>query len=450
MGNNSASILSPEALDFAPDLLAIQERAPQRLPRMILLLVVFMLAILVVWAMVAKLDVIAVAEGRLVPLTFTKVVQPAEAGVVAQILVKDGDFVKPGQVLLRLDSRISNADTSALNQDVAIRKLTIKRIDAELRDQPMVLERRDSAELFGRVNAQFEARRKAYTDSLAQEQEALNRARADLRAAGQVRDKLEQTLPTYKKSAEAFGKLEKEGFIGPIAAAEKAREAIEKEQDLKAQESSLQSLQATIGQSQRRLDSLRSQYRSQLQSERMETVSSLNKSGQELEKSSVRATMLEIRAPAAGVVKDLATTTQGAVVAAGALLMNIVPQDEPLQAEVLLKNEDAGFVAKGQRVMVKIAAYPFQKYGMLEGVVDLISADSADPKQAQQNQALQLSYRAIVKIANPTLNGGTSNERLTLSPGMLVAAEIHQGQRTVLEYLLSPVAKVRQEAGRER
>jgi hemolysin D len=444
------SVLSPEALDFAPDLLAIQERAPQRLPRVLLILVVVLLASLGIWSTIAKLDVIAVADGRLVPLTFTKVVQPAEQGVVTDIAVKDGDTVKQGQILLRLDPRINNADTTALNQDVAVKKLTLRRIDAELRDSPMQFDKRDLPELYARINAQFAARRKAYTDSLAQEQEAMNRANADLRSASQVRDKLAQTLPTYKKSADAFATLEKDGYVGPIAAAEKAREAIEKEQDLKAQESTLQGLQAAIAQSEKRMAVLRSQYRSQLENERLETVSTLNKSAQELEKSAVRATLLEIRAPASGVVKDIATTSKGAVVAAGALLMNIVPQDEPLQAEVLLKNEDAGFVAKGQKAMVKVAAYPFQKYGMLEGVVDLISADSTDPRQGQVNQQAALAYRAIVRITDPVLRGGSTAEKLTLSPGMLVAAEINQGQRTVLEYLLSPVAKVRQEAGRER
>ncbi len=190
--------------------------------------------------------------------------------------------------------------------------------------------------------------------------------------------------------------MAKDGYVSELAIKGKEREAIEKEQDLKAQSASMQSLQSAIAISEKKLASIRSQYRSQLETERLETVSVLNRSGQELEKSNAKAGMLEIRAPNAGVVKDLAITTKGAVVSAGVLLMNIVPQDEPMQAEVLLKNEEVGFVAVGQKAAVKVAAYPFQKYGML------------------------------------------------------LTAEIHQGQRTVMEYLLSPVRKVGQEAGRER
>ena len=246
----------------------------------------------------------------------------------------------------------------------------------------------------------------------------------------------------------------KEGFVGELAADEKTREAVEKEQDLQAQVATVQSLRASISQSERKLAGIRSQYRSQLENERIDTVNLLNKSGQELEKSSVKFGQLEIRAPNAGVIKDLATTTRGAVVSAGALLMNIVPRDEPVQAELLLKNEDVGFVAIGQAAKVKVAAYPFQKYGMLTGRVALVSADSTDPKQQPQQQAgqpgTQMTYRAIVRVDTTELTSAATGEKLSLTPGMVVTAEIHQGTRSVLEYLLSPVKKVGQEAARER
>jgi hemolysin D len=442
--------LSLEALDFAPDLLAIQERPPERLPRVLLMVCAALIAVMIVWALFAKLDIIAVAEGRLVPITFTKVVQPAEAGVVSEILVKDGDVVKQGQLLLKLDARLSKADTQALGTDVGLRKLTLRRIESEMSDRPFLFNVGERMDQFRQVEGQFNARRRAFLDSIAQENESLNKAKSELQASKQIFEKLVQTLPSYQQTAIAFRKLAKDGYISEIAIKEKEREAIEKEQDLKAQESNVKSLDAAIAISEKRLASIRSQYRSQLETERLETMSTLNKSDQELEKSTLRAGMLEIRAPNAGVVKDLATTTKGAVVSAGVLLMNIVPQDEPMQAEVVLKNEEAGFVAVGQKATIKIAAYPFQKYGMLEGKVLLLGADSADPKQTPQGQPPNLNYRALVKLNSNYLLSAATNEKLALNPGMIVSAEIHQGQRTVMEYLLSPVRKVGQEAARER
>jgi hemolysin D len=145
---------------------------------------------------------------------------------------------------------------------------------------------------------------------------------------------------------------------------------------------------------------------------------------------------MDIRAPADGVVKDLAVTSVGAVVQAGALLMNIVPKEEPLLAEVMLGNDDAGFVAIGQKVQLKI-----------EGRVTHIGADASESRQGQGAQAP--SYRALVRLARQRFDAA-QDEALTLAPGMLVVAEIHQGDRTVLEYLLSPVQKVAAEAARER
>ena len=441
--------LAPEALDFAPDLLALQERPTSRLPRTILLSLVALVLLLLGWACIFQLDIVASAEGRLVPLTFTKVVQPAEAGVVAEILVKDGQTVQAGELLMRMDERLSVADTTALKKDVALRRLTLRRIDAEMSDRPMLPGKNDPSDLYAQVEGQFRARRQAYQDSVAQETEALNKARADLLAAQQVLSKLSQTLPSYKQSADAYRKLVQEGFVGELAANEKTREAVEKEQDLKTQAATVASLNATIAQSEKRLAALRSQYRSQLENERIETVGQLNRGEQELEKSNVKAGLLDIRAPTAGVVKDLATTTQGAVVQAGAVLMNIVPKEEPLQAEVLLRNEDVGFTAVGQSVKVKVAAYSFQKYGLMEGEVHMISPDATDPKQQVQGQPM-LTYRAIIRLKDTALVDPRSGERRPLNAGMLVTAEIHQGRRTVMEYLLSPVQKVGQEAARER
>jgi hemolysin D len=441
--------LDKEAHDFRPDLLTIQNSPPSAWPRGLLLAVAGLLGLLILWAVFAKLDVVATAQGRLVPMSFTKVVQPAEAGVVLDILVKDGDAVKAGQTLLRLDARLAQSELTGLGKDVNIKKLTLRRIEAELADRPFSGQASDPAEISAQVEAQFRARRQSYTDALAQETEALNKAKADLASAEQVLNKLKQTVPLYRQSAEAYDKLLKEGFVGEVAANEKKREFVEREQDFKAQESNVQSLKAVIAGSEKKLISVRSNYRSQLENERMETLTQLNKSSQELDKSTIRSGLLEIKAPNDGIVKDLAVTTKGAVVQAGSLLLNIVPREEPVQAEVLLSNEDVGFIAVGQKVQIKVAAYPFQKYGLLEGKVLLVAADSSDPKQQQATQQPQLTYRALVSLQTQALVA-PNGDKLALSPGMLISAEIHQGQRTVLEYLLSPVQKVGAEAARER
>ena len=451
--------LASQAHDFAPDLLTVQLSPPSRLPRGVLLGLTGLVGSLLAWSFWAELDIVATAQGRLVPISYTKVVQPAEAGVVSDILVKDGDAVKAGQVLLRLDARLSQTDLTAQGQDVAIKRMTLARIAAELAATDST---GSAAPVFATVpgagmpvlalqmQSQYLARRQAYQDARAQELQSLAKARAERDAGEQVYSKLKQTLPIYAQSAQAYEKLQKEGFVGEVAANEKRRDWMEKSQDLKTQESTMASLQAAIAQSEKRLVSLRSSYQSQLENERIETQTQLTKSSQELDKSTIRSGLLEVRSPTDGVVKDLAVTSKNAVVQSGTLLMNIVPQAESLQAEVLLANEDVGFVAVGQKAQIKIAAYPFTKYGLLEGSVIHVGADASDPKQNNSPQAAALTYRALMKLNNQKLPGFNGVAALALNSGMAVTVEIHQGKRTVMEYLLSPVMKVRAEAARER
>jgi hemolysin D len=444
-------LFATDAADFAPDLLTIQERPPARLPRTVGYVAAGTFALLLAWAIFGQLDIIASAEGRLIPRNYSRVLQPAEAGIVREVLVRDGESVKSGQVLLRMDATTATADMGTLRADAALKALSLRRIDAELRGQPLLVEARDPPEVASQVLAQYRARRQSYLDAIAQEQATLDRAQHDVTAARQQLAKLQATVPLYQQSAQSYQKLVKEGFVSELGANDKIREKIEKEQELKSQEASLAALSAAVEQSRKKLAQIKSGYESQLLNERVELQSQQQRTAGELQKQVYRSGLLELRAAEDGIVKDMVTYTPGAVVQPGAVLLNLVPKDEPLLAEVAIRNEDVGFVAPGQKVKVKLQAYPFQKYGMLEGSVELVNADSLanDPQKATAQGQSPQSYKAVVKLASQELKASNA-EVLKLTPGMVVRAEIHQGRRTVLEYLLSPVQKVAQEAGRER
>jgi len=447
---SSIPILSKRgAASLAPPLEQITLDPPPSASRWTLYTVALLLLALLVWAAVGRLDIVVVAEGKLVPQTLVKIVQPAEAGVIREILVRDGDAVAAGQVLIRLNTDLLDADRRSTDGEVQLRELTLRRIDAELSGRPLLEKRGDDPLMFGQVQAQYTAHRQAYLDAVAQSNAVLTKNTHDLNAARQVLQKLNETLPGYRQAAASYEKLAKQGFVNELASAEKARDLIEKEQDLKAQLAAVESLTAAVDQARRQLDQVTSNGRSQLLNERVDNEDQLQKLRGELSKASYRAALYELRAPQGGVVKDLATTTVGAVVSQGTVLLNLVPQDEPLVVEVQIKNEDVGFVVPGQKVKVKLAAYPFQKYGLLEGHVDQIDADASEPKPNAGGPAAPPTYRAAVRLTQQTLQS-PSHPALTLTPGMLVSAEIIEGDRTILEYLLSPVLKAGNEAGRER
>lgn len=442
--------LAPDAADFAPGLLAIQESPPARMPRLVFYVVGVLFAILLAWSIFGRVDIVASAEGRLVPKTFTKIVQPAEAGIVTEILVKEGQEVAAGQALIRMDATAAMADLGTLKSESALKSLTLRRIDAELQGKPFLMQANDPPALFSQVMAQYHARRQAYLDAVSQEQAVLEKAKYDLAAAQQTLQKLQATLPLYQQSATSYEKLVKEGFVSEMGANDKIRERIEKEQDLKTQAATVQALKSTITQSQKKLAQLKSNYDSQLLNERVENESESRKVNGELTKQQFKSDLLELKAPQAGIVKDLNLTTIGTVVQPGAVLLNVVPKTEPLVTEVAIKNEDVGFVHPGQKAKVKLSAYPFQKYGLIEGTVEHVGADSnTNDAQKQLIQQQPLTYKAFIKLNDQALKA-PSGEELKLTAGMSVVAEIHQGTRSVIEYLTSPVQKVSQEAARER
>jgi len=382
---------------------------------------------------------------------------PWRRGIVKEILVKEGEKVGEGQVLIRMDAVMTQADVKSLQADFQTKRLGLRRIDAQLAGRPLARDKEDSPAHFAQAQAQMEANVRAYENALTQERSLLEKARSDLAAAESTKSKLEQVLPHYVEQERAFEKLQKDGFAGRVMATDKARERIEKEQDLRTQEFVIRSSRALIAQSEAKIAQITADYRRQLQTERVETANQLEKAIQELAKHEHRRGLLELKAPQAGIVKELATHTAGTVAAPGTILMTIVPEGDKLVAEVWVSNQDVGFVREGQGVKVKLAAFQFQKYGMVEGKVVHINADATEaPSPNTRSDALSgrdrpmgpLAFRALVELDAQELLAGAS--RYALAPGMQVSSEIHLGTRSILEYVLSPVQKAWHEAARER
>lgn len=443
--------------EFAPALLRIQSTPPAPMAGAVLFLLVAMFAALVSWSALGRLDIVAVTDGKLVPSSYLKIVQPSEQGVVKEILVHEGEQVKEGQVLVRMDAVLAAADASSLANEFHSRRLALRRIDAQLAGLPMGREPDDPPDLFAPTRAQYAANVAAWENAIAQERVLLEKSRSDLASAREIHDKLLGVLPHYQAQEAAFDKLARGGFAGKLMATDKARERIEKEQDLRSQRFVIQSTAASIDQSEKKILQLTADYRRQLQSERADVAVQLEKVRQELAKVEHRQQLLELKAPQSGVIKDLATHTPGTVVSPGTILMTLVPRGETLRAEVWVSNQDIGFVRPGQAVKVKLAAYPFQKYGMVDATVAQVSGDATEaPSANTRSDALfgrdrpmgPLAFRANLELKTQQLESGDA--RLSLSPGMQVIAEIKLGERTLLEYLLSPVQKVVHEAARER
>ncbi|SDG96061.1 HlyD family type I secretion periplasmic adaptor subunit [Propionivibrio dicarboxylicus] len=456
MNQTASKTLSPAALDFAPGLLSIQESPPARLPRTVMYAVTGLFGVLLAWAVFGQLDIIASAEGKLIPQTYVKIVQPADAGIVREILVKEGQSVLADQVLIRMDMHVAQADQKVIETDLVLRGLQLRRIDAELAEKSLLRKADDPDDLFRQIEAQCREHRRVFEDSTGQAREALRKAQRDYEAGKEVLAKLREVTPIFKAQADAFADMGKEGFAAQVQVRDKQREHLEKARDLRAQEETVASLEAAVAQAARQLSQIASKYRSDLQNERVDAEGLHRKLQQELVKQERKSELLELRASQTGVVKDLATHTIGTVVSPGTVIVSLVPENEPLVAEVMVKNDDVGFVFPRQAVKLKLSAYPFQKYGMLDGEVIHVGPDASEAanlpaKDGNKDKASAqqaLSYKALIWLDSQVLEA--QGKQLKLVPGMQVVAEINQGRRTVMEYLLSPVRKALHESGRER
>jgi hemolysin D len=450
--------LSQKALDFAPGLLAIQESPPSRMPRAVMYTIATLLSLMLIWAAIGHLDIVASAEGKLIPKSYLKLVQPADAGIVKEILVHEGERVAAGQVLLRLDAQDAQADASRIGTDLALRSLQLRRVDAELNGHLLRRGPNDPPDMFRQVEAQYRDRHQAYLDSLGQVEEQLRKSQRDYEAGVAVLNKLQQTNPILKAQSDAYSGLGGEGYVPKVTVSDKQRAYIENQQDLIAQQSTVEGLSAAVREADQQVRQAHSRYRSDLENERVEADGEYQKLQQDSIKQAHRTELLELKAPQAGIVKDLATHTVGTVVATGTVLLSIVPEQEPLVAEILIRNDDVGFVHPQQRVKIKLAAYPFQKYGLLDGQILQVSPDAADANAPNSQGNRQgdtgastesvTGFKALVDLDHQNLS--SAGESLNLVAGMQVIAEIREGRRTVLQYLLSPLQGAIHDGGRER
>lgn len=388
------------------------------------------------------------------PLTIAR---PRGAHRLRELRVQEGAQVTKGQVLAVLDATVAGADRALASRELASQRLQARRMEAELAGGDMKQFPDDPPDGFAAVQSQFIAHKRAYSDAREQEEAPLTRYGHEHRSAMQVLAKLEQMVPIYSRSADAYGRLRQQGFVSTLAYEEKFREFTKKQRDWDAQRATVASLAAIMAAQQKKLKQMRSAYESDLRRELAETSSKIQQLEADRDKSAYRESLLTLRAPQDGEIKDLATTTLGAVVQPGTVLMTLVPKDEQLFADVSIRNEDVGFVHTGDHARVKVATYPFQKYGMLEGEVVHISIDAAEAGNSKTNTEevtrqdpnATASYKARVRLNAQRLKDATGTT-YGLSAGMRVIAEIRYGERTVMEYLLSPVQRTVHDAGRER
>ena len=434
-----------DELEFLPAAVEVMETPASPVGRLLAWLIVGMFTLALAWSWVGVLDVVAVASGKVVAVGRSKVIQPLEAGVVRAILVADGMAVHAGDVLLELDPTNTNADREHLTAELAAVQAELARLQAMLADDPVrafapppgtadALARRQRDLLVSQVD-ELRARLAGLDAGIAGKRAELAGIEAEI-------IRLSSTLPLVRERADARLRLADQGLFPRLDALQIQEQAIQQEQDLEVLYARYDGAAAAITGSQRLRTQAEAEFRMNALTQLAEADKKVAGLTQELLKAGQRSDLQTLRAPIDGIVQQLAVYTVGGVVTPAQALLVIAPGNDQLEVEAMVLNKDVGFIAPGQEVAVKLETFLFTKYGAVPGRVVSISHDAVqDPK-------LGLVYPARIALDRTTLD--VAGRTATLGPGMAVTAEIKTDQRRLIEYLLSPILRYRQESLRER
>jgi hemolysin D len=459
------------ARQFLPAALEILETPASPVGRAIGATIILFFAIAVAWACFGHVDIIATASGKIVPTGRTKTIQPLETGIVSAIHVRDGDHVAAGEVLIELDRTVTQAERKHIAQDLMASELDVARL-AALRDNfASTTVPRDLAAPAGASEADL-ARTRSSMKAQAAEQLAklaaitqqVEQKLAESQSVTATIAKIDATLPLVEEEANVRRKAMEIQYGNRIAYLDAQTKLVEQQNERIVQERKMVEIAAARQALEQQAEQTRAAYEHQVLNDLSDAEKKVEELGQDLVKADQKTSEQILRSPIDGTVQQLALHTVGGVVTAAQQLMVIVPTDSRLEAEAMISNRDIGFISAGEPAEVKIDTFNFTRYGLLQGKVvsvsqDAIVRDKPNAKQgdskpggalsdSSEPEGQELLYSARVSLDQTQMQ--VEDKMVNLAPGMAVTVEIKTGTRRLIQYLMSPLLRYRQESLRER
>ncbi len=438
--------LSHEA-QFLPAALALQETPVSPLPRLLAYLLISFAFIALLWSIFGQIEIVAVAQGKVIASGHTKIIQPMEVATVKAIHVTDGQVVKAGDPLIDLDATQFTADLTRVTEDLLDARLEAARAQTFL--DTMHGSKSTSLRIAGAdathikdITLRLQTDLAEYRAKLSKLDAEIIQHQSEMQTTQELISKLEQTVPIAKQRAGDYQNLLDKHFISKHGFLEKEQDLIEQEGDLAAQRSHLREIASALETSRRE----RTAFMAEAARLHLDTLNEaevkINQLTQDQRKADQKENLMRLTAPVNGVVQQLAIHTIGGVVTAAQALMAIVPQENAVEIEAMVENKDIGFIFAGQTVTVKFETFPYTKYGTVQGKVNFVSNDAANDEKKG------LIYPARIGLSKSQMK--IDNKMVNLSPGMAATVEVKIGKRRVIEYFLSPLLQYANESLRER
>jgi type I secretion membrane fusion protein, hlyD family len=410
MSKNSRETIRKDDLQLVNDLNAALQKERHHGQFWVIMLLFAFLVVFVIWAYNSPLEEVTRGQGSIIPSSREQVIQSLDPGTIAEMRVQEGDIVEKDEVLLKLDDTRSSAILRESEAKVANLEAMLARLKAESYGTAIVFPAGISKDLQQRERAAYEARRRAMTDAVA--------------GLGQSKAALDQEI-------RITAPMVKHGVVSEVELLRMQRESSDLAQQI----------------SQRKND-----YAAKANEELVRVESELAQAKENMAMRADPVERSEVKAPMRGIVKDIKINTVGGVVTAGQEIMTIVPLDDKLLVEAYINPRDVAFIRPGLPAVVKISAYDYAIYGGLDGKVTLISPDTLSNQNRATDQLKldqnQVYYRMLVQTEGNTLRDKNGKE-LPIIPGMVATVDVKTGEKTVFQYLIKPITRLKQ-ALRER
>ena len=451
--------------EFLPAALEVLETPPSPAARLMAGAIILFFVVALSWAFLGKVDMIASAPGHVLPQGKVKVVQPVDGGIVRAIHVQDGDRVREGQLLIELDPTQTTADRESLAHDLVQADLDVARLTAlkplaerGARPAPFVAPKDAPPDQLAEARAAMRAQQDGYAAKIAAIEQQIAQKRAELAETDATLAKVNASIPILGEKERMRKDLQAKGYGTTFALLDAEQALSEARHELDVLNKKQDQARAATVSLERERDEARSQFASSVLSDLAKAQEKRNELSQGLVKAQTKTSETQLRAPVDGVVEQLVAHTVGGVVTPAQRLMMVVPDSKSLMVEAEVSDRDVGFVRAGQPVEIKVETFNFTRYGLLEGKVvrvshDIVTTDDRGVGDAGQDSFSDRRPRPPSYVARISLNAATmvvDGVAQPLRPGMAVTAEIKTGRRSVIDYLLSPLARRANESLHER
>lgn len=431
--------------DFMPELQAASRMTPAT-PIVLMFFSIIALVILgIIWANIAQVEKITRGQGQVVPTQDIQYVQSLEGGIVQDLLVRQGQEVKEGDLLLRLSDVQSSSEQRGTQARAIALKAQRARLKAEIENKTFVMPddmTKDAPAVAENEMALYISRQKELENAYKILDDRIAKAKADIAEVHAQTNRLYQNRKLLRQELDVTRNLVKKRAVPKLEEIRLSRELSDINGQMNALVQKKKSLQAEEKVAKTERDSQEDIFRSKALKELSNVETEIKGLTESLTFIGDRVERAEIKSPIDGVINKIAITTVGGVVEPAMRLMEIVPVDQALKITAKIPPNDIGFVRMGQRAKVKISAYDPQIYGALEGHLVRIGAN------ATPNQDGEMFFE--VDIETTTNYVGDADNPLSISAGMQANVEVITGKRTIMNYLLKPLFRARERVLTER